>query len=185
MADGTRLVSTYQHALQLLTTAGWVTNITGDEDEEGGFVDGKGSAARFYYPCGMTVDAAGHIVVADSVNIFFVSARTNKRHHHLALRRVSKAGEATAGVPAWEELHRARGRAQREVGWWRTVMAGAGEAARAGEGWEQEQEQGQGQGQGGGGQRGGRGGWTRSDGRRDLSTRFQHVPRKSCSPKVS
>ena len=46
-----------------------------------GFEDGKGANARFNSPCGMTVDAAGHIVVADYGND--------------ALRRVSKAvGEA-------------------------------------------------------------------------------------------
>ena len=41
--------------------------------------DGKGANARFNCPCGMTVDAAGHIVVVDAGN----------------LRRVSKAGEVS------------------------------------------------------------------------------------------
>ena len=65
MADGTRLVSTEQNTLQLLTPAGLLANIAGDEDEEEGFEDGKGANARFSMPGGMTVDAAGHIVVAD------------------------------------------------------------------------------------------------------------------------
>ena len=80
MADGTRLVCTSKNTLQLLTPAGQLALIAGGEDEEG-FEDGKGANARFYCPCGMTVDAAGHIVVADYGND--------------ALRRVSKAvGEA-------------------------------------------------------------------------------------------
>jgi hypothetical protein len=81
MADGNCLVSTRQHTLQLLTPAGQLALIAGDEDEDAGFEDGKGANARFYNPCGMTVDAAGHIVVADSGND--------------ALRRVSKAGEVS------------------------------------------------------------------------------------------
>ena len=82
MADGTRLVSTVQNTLQLLTPAGQLALIAGDEDEDAGLEDGKGANARFGDgPCGMTVDAAGHIVVTDNGNN--------------ALRRVSKAGEVS------------------------------------------------------------------------------------------
>ena len=81
MADGNCLVTTSKHTLQLLTPAGLLTNIAGDEDEDKVFEDGKGANASFNCPCGMTVDAAGHIVVADSGND--------------ALRRVSKAGEVS------------------------------------------------------------------------------------------
>jgi len=81
MADGNRLVSTSKHTLQLLTPAGQLALIAGDEDEDAGFEDGKGANARFNFPNGMTVDAAGHIVVVDMWN-------------H-ALRRVSKAGEVS------------------------------------------------------------------------------------------
>jgi DNA-binding beta-propeller fold protein YncE len=80
MADGNCLVTTSKHTLQLLTPAGLLTNIAGGEEEEG-FEDGKGATARFNNPAGMTVDAAGHIVVADWGNN--------------ALRRVSKAGEVS------------------------------------------------------------------------------------------
>ena len=51
-------------------------------DEDAGFEDGKGANARFNNPCGITVDAAGRIVVAEYGND--------------ALRRVSKAGEVRA-----------------------------------------------------------------------------------------
>ena len=68
LADGTRLVGTLQNRLQLLTPAGLLATLAGDEQEEEGFEDGKGPAARFHIPGGMTVDAAGHIVVADSGN---------------------------------------------------------------------------------------------------------------------
>ena len=81
MADGNCLVATSKHTLQLLTPAGQLALIAGEEDEDAGFEDGKGANARFNNPCGMTVDAAGHIVVADSGND--------------ALRRVSKAGEVS------------------------------------------------------------------------------------------
>jgi hypothetical protein len=52
--------------LQLLTPAGWLFNIAGSNDDHETFVDGP--AARFNEPAGMTVDAAGHIVVADALN---------------------------------------------------------------------------------------------------------------------
>jgi hypothetical protein len=96
MADGTRLVGTDQDTLQLLTPAGQLALIAGnaaprvdvdsdDEDDDATpvstLVDGKGPAARFNGLCGVTVDAAGHIVVADRENY--------------ALRRVSKAGEVS------------------------------------------------------------------------------------------
>ena len=89
MADGTRLVSTEQHTLQLLTPAGQLALIAGDEDEDAGFEDGKGANARFNCPNGMTVDAAGHIVVTDWGNN--------------ALRRVSKAGEVSTLAGNGEE----------------------------------------------------------------------------------
>jgi hypothetical protein len=94
MADGTRLVITFRHTLQLLTPAGWMFSI-GVEDEDQDFEDGKGANARFYYPGGMTVDTTGHIVVADTPNS--------------ALRRVSKAGDVSmlagngkAGFAEWQ-----------------------------------------------------------------------------------
>ena len=96
LADGTRVVSTEQNRLQLLTPAGLLATLAGGNDHDDGdadddddatlrydasLVDGQGLAARFNEPGGMTVDAAGHIVVVDSAND--------------ALRRVSKAGEVS------------------------------------------------------------------------------------------
>jgi hypothetical protein len=81
MADGTRLVCNLAEHVSAATPAGWLFSIAGDKDVDGGFEDGTVPSARFNCPGGMTVDAAGHIVVADSDN-------------H-ALRRVSKAGEVS------------------------------------------------------------------------------------------
>ena len=64
MANGNCLVSTLQNTLQLLTPAGQLALIVGDEDEDEVFEDGKGAKKHFYFPRGMTVDTAGHIVVA-------------------------------------------------------------------------------------------------------------------------
>ena len=50
MADGNWLVSTNRNTLQLLTPAGLLTNIAGDEDEGEGFEDDKGANARFNCP---------------------------------------------------------------------------------------------------------------------------------------
>ena len=68
LADGSWLVSTAEGTLQLLTPSGWRTLIAGSFDEEAGFEDGEGAAARFNYPDGITVDAAGYAVVADCDN---------------------------------------------------------------------------------------------------------------------
>ena len=46
LADGSWLVSTAGNTLQLLTPSGWRTLIAGSEEEEG-FEDGEGAAARF------------------------------------------------------------------------------------------------------------------------------------------
>jgi hypothetical protein len=92
LADGTRLVSTLQNRLQLLTPAGLLATLAGgEEDDDDGvtLVDGKGPAARFYELASMTVDAAGHIVVADCGNN--------------ALRRVSTAGEVSTLAGNGEE----------------------------------------------------------------------------------
>ncbi len=80
MADCNCLVSTDQDTLQLLTSAGQLALIAGnaaqrvdiDSDNEDDnvthvstLVDWKGPATRFNWLCGVTVDVAGHIVVAD------------------------------------------------------------------------------------------------------------------------
>jgi len=92
LADGTRLVTTEQHTLLQIPLSGRLATIAGyadaekDEDEEeaevgnmvGGFLDARGTRARFNIPYGITVDRAGSVVVVDGGN-------------H-ALRTVSKAG---------------------------------------------------------------------------------------------
>ena len=77
LEDGNRLVSTQQHTLQLITPSGQLAALAGRRGESGK-QDGPGAHARFNLPAGITVDAAGQTVVADTNN-------------H-ALRLVSKAG---------------------------------------------------------------------------------------------
>jgi DNA-binding beta-propeller fold protein YncE len=84
LSDGTLLVSSVpSETLRLLTPSGLLATLAGGnaDDDDATFVDGQGPAARFNGPSGITVDAAGHMVVADRCN-------------H-ALRRVSKAGEVS------------------------------------------------------------------------------------------
>jgi len=47
---------------------GTVSTLAGDGKEGAGIVDGLGSAARFYNPAGLAVDADGHLIVADFGN---------------------------------------------------------------------------------------------------------------------
>ena len=77
LEDGTRLVSTKEHTLQLLAPSGHFAALAGRRGKSGK-QDGPGANARFNLPTGITVDPAGQTVVADFNN-------------H-ALRLVSKAG---------------------------------------------------------------------------------------------
>ena len=52
--------------VRMISPAGAVTTLAGGGEE--GFADGRGAAARFNYPTGITVDAAGIVFVADEGN---------------------------------------------------------------------------------------------------------------------
>lgn len=68
------------HTIRKIATDGVVTTIAGLADAEGS-ADGTGSAARFSFPTGLAVDAAGNVFVADFGN-------------HL-LRKITPAGIVT------------------------------------------------------------------------------------------
>ena len=55
------------NTIRKITGAGVVTTFAGTAFSSG-FADGTGSAARFFEPTGVAVDAAGNVYVADSLN---------------------------------------------------------------------------------------------------------------------
>jgi sugar lactone lactonase YvrE len=57
----------HSHTIRKVTPGGVVTTLAGLAGSWGS-ADGTGSAARFYYCCGVTVDSAGNVYVADSLN---------------------------------------------------------------------------------------------------------------------
>ena len=62
LADGTRLVSSWHHSLFAISPSGLMAILAGsadEEDEDGGFEDGTGAAARFNNPSRMAVDPGG------------------------------------------------------------------------------------------------------------------------------
>jgi sugar lactone lactonase YvrE len=68
--DGTGNVyvaDTQNHTLRKVTPAGVVTTLAGSAGQWGS-ADGTGSAARFYYPTGVSVDGTGSVYVADTYN---------------------------------------------------------------------------------------------------------------------
>jgi sugar lactone lactonase YvrE len=61
------IADTLNHAIRKLSTSGNVTTVAGGALQRGSS-DGVGTAARFNFPTGVAVDAAGMIYVADSGN---------------------------------------------------------------------------------------------------------------------
>lgn len=54
------------HAIRKVTPAGVVTTVTGNGNK--GFVDGNGTNARFYGPCGVAVDTNGNLYISELGN---------------------------------------------------------------------------------------------------------------------
>ena len=64
------LIVTAQYASQIvkISPAVILTIIAGNTDVKGGYVNGTGTSAEFYYPSDVKADAAGNIIVADYIN---------------------------------------------------------------------------------------------------------------------
>ena len=66
-AGNVYVADTSNHTIRKVTPAGVVTTLAGLAGNSGS-ADGTGSAARFYLPCGVAVDSAGNVYVADTGN---------------------------------------------------------------------------------------------------------------------
>lgn len=61
------VADTFNHAIRCITPSGLVTTMAGSAGQSGS-TDGTGSDARFNYPKGLAIDAAGNVLVADTGN---------------------------------------------------------------------------------------------------------------------
>jgi len=61
------VADTFNHTIRKVTSAGVVTTLAGSAGSSGS-TDATGSAARFFYPYGVSVDTAGNVFVADTSN---------------------------------------------------------------------------------------------------------------------
>jgi len=75
------LYVTDRHNIRKVTPEGEASILAGGDEYNYGFADGKGSAARFANPLGITIDAAGNLYVADT-------------HNH-RIRKVTPEGEVS------------------------------------------------------------------------------------------
>lgn len=96
-ATGTVYVAdTLNSMVRKITPSGEVTTLAGSALGTAGSTDGAGSAARFYSPYGIKLDAAGHVYVADTSNA--------------TVRKITPAGSVstvvgiTGGAPFTEGL---------------------------------------------------------------------------------
>lgn len=86
-SSGTVYVAdTFNHTIRKITPAGDVTTFAG-VTYVAGYGDGLGTAAKFSYPTGLTIDPAGNLYVADSSNFI--------------IRKITPSGAVTtfAGAP--------------------------------------------------------------------------------------
>ncbi|MDL1948793.1 hypothetical protein FBQ97_03145, partial [Acidobacteria bacterium ACD] len=105
----------YNHTIRKVTAAGVVTTLAGLGGSPGS-LDGTGSAARFYRPKGVAVDATGSLYVADEDN-------------H-TVRKVTPAGVVTtlAGLPGSTGSSDGTGSAARFYSPWGVVVDASGDA---------------------------------------------------------
>ena len=66
-SDNLYVCDTYNNTIRKITPAGVVSTIAGTAGSEGS-TDGTGSAARFKYPYGITIDSSGNLYVCDTYN---------------------------------------------------------------------------------------------------------------------
>jgi sugar lactone lactonase YvrE len=60
------VADSYNHRIRKIAPDGWVTTVAGNGND--GYVDGSGTAAEFYVPIGIEIDAEGNIYVGDEGN---------------------------------------------------------------------------------------------------------------------
>jgi hypothetical protein len=75
------------HRIRKITPAGAVTTLAGSG--AAGTVDGTGTAAQFNYPCGVAVDGAGNLYVAEVNDLFLAAVHSHR------IRRITPAGTVT------------------------------------------------------------------------------------------
>jgi hypothetical protein len=88
-SDNVYVADTANHTIRKITPAGEVTTLAGTAGYIGSD-DGTGSAARFYYPSGVTVDSADNVYVADSES--------------QTIRKITPAGEVTTLAGSAREI---------------------------------------------------------------------------------